>query len=54
MGRDRFPAGPPKSVYFLCNSFSLRVSEKSRNKLCLELHDTYVLFRTFFFHVNIK
>ena len=28
MGGDRFPAGPPKSVYFLCNLFSLRVSEK--------------------------
>ena len=28
VGWDRFPAGPPKSVYFLCNSFSLRFSEK--------------------------
>ena len=50
MGEDRFPAGPPKSVYFLCNSVS---QKKSQNKQGLELHDTNILFRTFFSHVNI-
>ena len=28
VGGDRFPAAPPKSVYFLCNLFYLRFSEK--------------------------
>ena len=30
------------------------LQKKSQNKLCLEPHDTYVLFRTFFSHVNNK
>ena len=51
VGEDRFSSGPPKSLYFLCKSFSLHFTEKSQNKLCLESHDTYVLFRMFFGYI---
>ena len=44
---DRFSAGPPKRLYFLFKSFSLRFTEKSRNKLCLEPHGTYVFLKCF-------
>ena len=55
VGEDKFFAGPPKSLYILCKSFSLRFTEKKpRNNLCILPHDTYVLFRTFFSQVNNK
>ena len=50
----RFLQDPQKTYIFLCNSFLYVSQKKSRNKLCLEPHDTYFLFRTFFSHVNIK
>ena len=54
VGEDRFYAGPQKSLYFLCKSFSYVLHKKSRNKLCVGPHDTYVLFRTFFSQINNK
>ena len=54
MGGDRFPAGPQKAYIFYAIRFLYISQKKSRNKLCLELHDTYILFRTFFSHINIK
>ena len=45
----------PQKAYIFYAIRSFYVSQKkSRNKLCLEPHDTYILFRTFFSHVNIK
>ena len=54
MGGDRFPAGPTKAYIFYAIRFLYASQKKSWNKLCLEPHDTYILFRTFFSHVNIK
>ena len=36
------------------NRFLYVLQKKSTNKLCLEPHDTYLLFRTFFSQVNKK
>ena len=45
----------PQKVYILYAIRFLYFSQKkSRNKLCLEPHDAYDLFRTFFSHINIK
>ena len=45
----------PRKVYIFYAIRFLYISQKkSRNKLCLEPHYTYVLFRTFFSHINIK
>ena len=45
----------PRKTYIFYAICFLYVSQKRfRNKLCLEPHDTYVLFRTFFSHINIK
>ena len=53
VGGDSFPAAPPKSIFSM--QFVFFVSQKkSRNILCLEPHDTYILFRAVFSHVNIK
>ena len=52
VGEDRFSAGPPEILYFLCKSFIYVLQKKSTNIVCLEPHDTYVLFRTFFSQVN--
>ena len=41
MGGDRFPAGPPKSIYFLCNLFSLRFSEKGSKQT---MYRTAIMF----------
>ena len=45
---------PQKAYIFYAIHFLYISQKKSLNKLCLEPHDTYALFRTFFFHVNIK
>ena len=50
----RFLQDPPKVYSFYAIRFLYVSQKKSRNKVCLEPHDTYVLFRTFFFHVYIK
>ena len=49
-----FLQDPQKSYIFYAICFLYVSQKESRNKLCLEPHDTYVLFRTFFSHVNIK
>ena len=49
-----FLQDPQKVYIFYAISFLCISKKKSRNKLCLEPHDTHVLFRTFFSHVNIK
>ena len=49
-----FLQDPQKAYIFYAIRFLYVSQKKSRNKLCLELHDTYILFRTFFSHVNIK
>ena len=43
-----------KAYIFYAIRFLYAFQKKSRNKLCLEPHDTYVLFRTFFSQVNNK
>ena len=43
-----------KAYIFYANHFLYFWQKKSRSKLCLELHDTYVLFRTFYSQVNNK
>ena len=48
LGEDVFSAGPPKNLYFLCKSFQYVET------ICIEPHDTYVLFRTFLFQSNNK
>ena len=45
---------PQKAYVFYAIHFLYISQKKSRNKLCLKLHDTYILFRTFFSYVNIK
>ena len=45
---------PQKAYIFYAIHFHYIFQKKSQNKLCLEAHDTYVLFRTFFSHINIK
>ena len=49
-----FLQDPQKAYIFYAIRFLYVSQKKSRNKLCLEPHDTYILFRTFFSHVNIK
>ena len=49
-----FLQDPPKPYIFYTIRFLYVSQKKSWNKLCLEPHDTYVLFRMFFSHVNIK
>ena len=49
-----FPQDPLKTYIFYANRFLYILWKKSRNKLCLKPHDTYVLLRTFFSQVNIK
>ena len=45
----------PQKAYILNAIRFLYVSQKKlQNKLCLEPHDTYILFSTFFSHVNIQ
>ena len=45
----------PQKVYIFYAIHFLYISQKkSQNKLCLKPHNTYVLFRMFFSHVNIK
>ena len=51
VGEHRFSAGPQKNNIFNANSFLYVLQKKSINKICLEPHNTYVLFRTFFSHV---
>ena len=45
---------PQKAYIFYAIRFLYISQKKSLNKLCLEPHDTYVLFRTFFSHINIE
>ena len=54
MGGDRFPAGPPKCVYFLRNSFSLRFSEKVSKQTMFRTAWYIYFIKTFFSHVNTK
>ena len=49
-----FLQDPQKAYIFYAIHFLYISQKKSQNKLCLEPHDTYVLFRIFFSHVNIK
>ena len=49
-----FPQGHLKTYVFYANRFLYVFQKKSRNKLCLEPHGTYVLFRTFFSQMNNK
>ena len=49
-----FLQDPQKAYIFHAIRFLYVSQKKSWNKLCLEPHDTYILFRTFFSHVNIK
>ena len=49
-----FLQDPQKAYIFYAIRFLYASQKKSRNKLCLEPHDTYVLFRTFFSQVNNK
>ena len=49
-----FLQDPPKDNIFYANRFLHGLQKKSKNKLCLELHDTYLLFRTFFSQGNNK
>ena len=49
-----FLQDPQKAYIFYAIRFVYISQKKSRNKLCLEPHETYILFRTFFPHVNIK
>ena len=51
---DGFSAGPQKAYIFYVNHFLYVLQKKSRNKLCLESHDTYALFRMFFSQVYNK
>ena len=51
---DAFCAGPQKTFIFYANHFIYVLQKRSRNKLCLESHDTYCLFRMFFSLVNNK
>ena len=53
-GALNFLQGPPKMNIFYANFFFYILWKKSRNKLCLEPHDTYVLFGTFFSQMNNK
>ena len=43
-----------KTYIFLANNFLYGLQKKSRNKLCLEPHATYILFRKFFSQLNNK
>ena len=55
VGGDRFSAGPPKSVYFLCNSFFSVFQKKYRNKLWMRKHVYYFLVNnkwSFFLSAN--
>ena len=54
VGEDRFSAGPPKTYIFYANRFLYVLQKKSRNKLYVEPHDTYVSFKMFFSRVNNK
>ena len=45
---------PQKAYIFYIIRFVYVSQKKFWNKLCLEPHDTYILFRTFFSHVNTK
>ena len=49
-----FLQDPQKAYIFYAIRFLYVSQKKSRNKLCLEPHDTYIPFRTFSSHVNIK
>ena len=49
-----FLQDPQKAYIFYAIRFLYVSQKKSQNKLCLKPHDTYVLFRMFFCHVNIK
>ena len=49
-----FLQDPQKAYIFYAICFLYVSQKKSRNKLCLEPHDTYILFRMFFSHINIK
>ena len=49
-----FLQDPRKAYIFYAICFLYVSQKRSRNKLCLEPNDTYLLFRTFFSHVNIK
>ena len=40
-----FLQGPQKTYVFYANRFLYILQKESRNKLCLEPHDTYCLFR---------
>ena len=49
-----FLQDPQKAYIFYAIRFLYFSQKKSRNKLCLKPHYTYMLFRTFSSHVNIK
>ena len=49
-----FLQDPQKAYIFYAIHFLYVCQKKSWNKLCLEPHDTYIFFRTFFSHENIK
>ena len=49
-----FLQGPLKMYILYANRFLYTLRKKSRNKLCLEPHYKYVLFRMFFSHMNNK
>ena len=51
---DTFSADPPKAYIFYANHIIYVLQKKSRNKICLESYDTYVLIRTFFSQVYNK
>ena len=56
VGEDRFYSGSrtPKRPIFSIKIFFFRFYRKSLETNYIELHDTYVLFRTFFSQVNNK
>ena len=49
-----FLQDPQEANIFYANRFLSVLQKKSRNKPCLDSHDTYVLFRMFFSQVNNK
>ena len=49
-----FLQDPQKANIFYAIRFVYVSQKKSRNKLFLEPHYTYILFKTFSSHVNIK
>ena len=49
-----FPQESQIAYIFYANYFLYILQKNSKNKLSLEPHDLYVLFRTFFSQVNNK